>query len=749
MPATKIKLFCDRIEYYLRTNGLSWTIDYLKESNRLLKCWAVGVPNNGAKWVKTRYGIPVIYDNVICDSFKIISHGVVSPVNIESLLRLSGSHRALGDYEKRLTIKSAQEFSRVSLVREGVAKLVKTVNSVSTVPDILDNSDFVNRISSLIQRGVRCLPRAGNIGYPDDGSIVRQGVSQDKALRDIKLAFAEFSVHPLLCTVPGWEKIFHPLTKPMIYKSAGFVLGGNPFIGSTPACDLQDRHEGSSLVCGYYGASVEPGYKVRGFASPFAHIKALEEPLYRVLQRCELGSGFSARLYGPNDNRIQQWLQSGKEVSSIDLTAATDRYPLWAQLTLAEHLGIPLWARELMEALSRGRWLTRRTAMSLGFPSEMCFQVGQPLGLRFSMPLFTLTQIAIVCGLFVELGREPDFRVLGDDIVIPDTQVASEYSVILEQLGVEVNVGKSYTSSHYAEFQGAMHTRLISVWPGKYRYLYRPQLVEASRRLFAPVTTGSRNRRVHLSVCAALLVDGLMVQPEWDLSPREAAICKAAAQELLNEPLALGRLDDESRQERIHSYFVKYLETQTVVPQSVIAKSSWGPIYPVPERASLVIGIMARLKTLVEEFTGDTNTDGFAWRHKFNGISVAAWNLYEEACRQTGIYITGDYISSREGLSVLRTVDGKINLVSMFSWWTTVLQSSFSMMAYYGRVQMDWYYNLKPFVVGLETIARSTLWSKDSVIDPWSDVYRCVYLQKLDSMVRRFTDSGITPTSGA
>jgi hypothetical protein len=68
--------------------------------------------------------------------------------------------------------------------------------------------------------------------------------------------------------------------------------------------------------------------------------------------------------------------------------------------------------------------------------------------------MLALTHHTIVRVASLKAGK-PDFTnylVLGDDIVIADEQVASEYLALMSQLGVSINLSKSVISSRFAEF---------------------------------------------------------------------------------------------------------------------------------------------------------------------------------------------------------------------------------------------------------------------------------------------------------
>jgi hypothetical protein len=77
------------------------------------------------------------------------------------------------------------------------------------------------------------------------------------------------------------------------------------------------------------------------------------------------------------------------------------------------------------------------------------FRTGQPLGYYSSWPLFALSHHVVVWAAadLVYPGKKfTRYAILGDDIVIADERVASEYKAMLAKLGVEVSTSKSITS---------------------------------------------------------------------------------------------------------------------------------------------------------------------------------------------------------------------------------------------------------------------------------------------------------------
>lgn len=83
-------------------------------------------------------------------------------------------------------------------------------------------------------------------------------------------------------------------------------------------------------------------------------------------------------------------------------------------------------------------------------PTSVSFICGNPLGYCSSWPLFALSHHFMV---WLAADRAyPDgeefkaYAILGDDVVIADSRVAEEYSLILGQLGVDISTQKKVSN---------------------------------------------------------------------------------------------------------------------------------------------------------------------------------------------------------------------------------------------------------------------------------------------------------------
>lgn len=220
------------------------------------------------------------------------------------------------------------------------------------------------------------------------------------------------------------------------------------------------------LISGRVGFKQDAGYKLRHIAVPNQILQAALRPLGRFLlnnlRDIPEDVTFNQE-QGVLD--VQAMLAQGRTAYSFDLSSATDRFPASLQYTMLRWLGIDEDWVSLFAEVSRGLWQwtsTRRMPKGIldgpygmAASGHVAWTVGQPLGLYPSFAAFTLCHHMVVRGLFRSFGREQfAYRILGDDIVIFDHEVAQAYQALLSELGVEISEAKSIASEHVAEFAG-------------------------------------------------------------------------------------------------------------------------------------------------------------------------------------------------------------------------------------------------------------------------------------------------------
>jgi hypothetical protein len=128
---------------------------------------------------------------------------------------------------------------------------------------------------------------------------------------------------------------------------------------------------------------------------------------------------------------------------SFDLSSATDRLPIDLQQDILAYLGYPahLW-RKLLDF----GWMFKGEAIK--------YSVGQPMGAYSSWAMLALTHHVIVrvAAYMAGVKSIPNYVVLGDDIVINHDKVAQQYVIIMNMLGVNINMQKSLVSQDMVEF---------------------------------------------------------------------------------------------------------------------------------------------------------------------------------------------------------------------------------------------------------------------------------------------------------
>jgi hypothetical protein len=157
-------------------------------------------------------------------------------------------------------------------------------------------------------------------------------------------------------------------------------------------------------------------------------------------------------------------LTNGSFCMGVDLSSATDRFPLEMQQLMCEYLGIPEFGAALEEL--KGPYK--------GLDGELwSYGAGQPMGLYGSFPLFHLTHYSLLNGLSYRLGLtgSDNFCVLGDDVLIFDEKLLGLYLKTLEMFGVPVSWNKSF-KGNLVEFAGFVITKSRDTWTAFRPYKY-------------------------------------------------------------------------------------------------------------------------------------------------------------------------------------------------------------------------------------------------------------------------------------
>lgn len=201
----------------------------------------------------------------------------------------------------------------------------------------------------------------------------------------------------------------------------------------------------------------EPAGKMRVVAMGTWWVQCMLYPLHRIL--------YSKLGLIPNDgtwdqlkpldniiNKVKEILSSGgkPQVYSYDLSAATDRFPIWFQMEVLTFLTNRRFAECWRDLLILPKYYTRPiTVWPRG--DALKYGSGQPMGLYSSWATFSFCHHILVQLAARRVGYKgwyPWYALLGDDIVILGQDVAVAYRVLCARLDVKIGLAKSLESEN-------------------------------------------------------------------------------------------------------------------------------------------------------------------------------------------------------------------------------------------------------------------------------------------------------------
>jgi hypothetical protein len=142
-----------------------------------------------------------------------------------------------------------------------------------------------------------------------------------------------------------------------------------------------------------------------------------------------------------------KWLQNKEQFWSLDLSSATDRFPVELQKRLLARIYDIKLAQSWQSILSKRSFSTPEGG-------SVKYSTGQPMGTYSSWCVFTLTHHLVVyyCAQLNGLSKFDQYMILGDDIVIKNDAVAKTYINVISRLGVGLSLQKTHVSHDTYEF---------------------------------------------------------------------------------------------------------------------------------------------------------------------------------------------------------------------------------------------------------------------------------------------------------
>jgi hypothetical protein len=181
---------------------------------------------------------------------------------------------------------------------------------------------------------------------------------------------------------------------------------------------------------------------------------------------------------------------------SIDLSSATDRFPISLQEMVLSELTNPEYAKA---------WRAVLTDLPFhhgAIKHPIYYRAGQPMGAYSSWGMFALTHHCLVAFAASKIrnSKFKDYVLLGDDIVIASNEVADSYKEICNQLDIPFSPMKTHTSLHSYEFakRWVHKGHEVSPYPisglisvvNKWHYLHQFTVETESKGYQRPSVTG-------------------------------------------------------------------------------------------------------------------------------------------------------------------------------------------------------------------------------------------------------------------
>ena len=236
--------------------------------------------------------------------------------------------------------------------------------------------------------------------------------------------------------------------------------------------------EMENISVGRVSTLQEVGLKARFIANAFPSIQValsrLGNKIYRLLKHIDGDRTFDQDSAITN---VQDFLNSNentKGLMSIDLSSATDRFPLSLQLSVLQRLvDRGLLESEDVELFSE----VSRSLFTMPDGTTIKWEVGQPLGVYPSFGVFALTH-----NMLAQSVQPKFYQVLGDDIVI-DYEAGVRLRRKYSELGLDISEDKSIASHSLAEFGGRLISNNKAYIQPKWKDISDRSFIELARNL--------------------------------------------------------------------------------------------------------------------------------------------------------------------------------------------------------------------------------------------------------------------------
>lgn len=383
LPKSMVKEFSLIVDKWVQHNGIDWSVSRLKTIYNDFVRYRAGLPLVGTWYSKNKSGLP---RGVLSRIFKMGIQSKRRRFSCSVLLRI---------------------YTRFISKEPTPSQLDKFLKGVFA-EDVIISDDIIDGVAW-----------AGNIFYgevwcePNQPSFISFTPSPGKRVPLSNGRTAPEESH----WQSQWETIVNTKTGRILEAKYPRIFS-KVFSGFTRERENCNTFAPYGIdTVGKIGLIQEPGFKLRAVANPNrvyqVALKPLGDAIYGVLDKAPWDCTFNQERAKP---AIMRHLQARSLCHCIDLTGATDYFPLSLQLNLLKSLFRNLDDYiDLFEDLSRSNWTFQDTTIR--------WTKGQPLGLYPSFGSFALTH-GLLLYYLNNFHHNDEFFVLGDDVLILNDSLA-------------------------------------------------------------------------------------------------------------------------------------------------------------------------------------------------------------------------------------------------------------------------------------------------------------------------------------
>lgn len=449
IPKTVALPFAQLVAGYEKNNGPEWTVSRVKDVKQVIIDYLAGKGSSRPAWFR--------HDN------NTILGGHFRPLMKYALNSRGNSFKA---------INLLQAYTLYRSPRVTVKQWLKFYGGVksSPLPDYTRSSMIALR--GLVKSNLGLQPELRISDIPCCLSVVPSESRRCPTTKGSKPeveGYLDSVLSPLVINSYGlhfyrkYDKMIDRVLKGIGFDSIlGQMLESEPSRESFVSKDISIPFFAANKYTRVFGGSIgfiqEAGYKLRSVANPSRlHqlvLQPLGDALFSLLRHLPWDCTFDQSK--PLD-ALQASLKAGKTVHSVDLSSATDLFPLEVQMAVLERLfGNSRQFLDYFREVSRGWW-----SLPSGLPVDndhITWTKGQPLGLYPSFASFGITHGLLLLGLSNKPSYDGDFYVLGDDVVILDDDLYQSYIDALASMKCDISLSKSISSNTLCEFAGKIIT---------------------------------------------------------------------------------------------------------------------------------------------------------------------------------------------------------------------------------------------------------------------------------------------------